>query len=172
MPSYVVPPGVRFNDCLFSEPVQLTAWHPPTCGGIVAVLARNPQWAPKPLQPLYFGEFGNDADCRLSLPSNASRDLLISVLPMPYTTAAHRRALCNELIAAHNPAWQSDGIMGLGTALARKCEELEARQQEQSRQILSLLTYLGKLFEPQPTGPRKPSGFLCELAPPATESGS
>jgi hypothetical protein len=54
-------------------------------------------------------------------------------------------------------------------------DELEARQQEQSQQILSLLAHLGKLFGPQPVGPRKPIGFLPDLVPakaPATESGS
>jgi len=171
MPSFVVPPGVRFNDCLFSEPVQLAAWRLPSCAGIVAVLARNPQWAPKPLQPLYFGEFGNDAGSRTSLPLNATRDLQVSVLPMPFSTAAQRRALCNELIAAHNPAWQANGTMVSAAALARKVDELEARQQEQSRQILALLAHLGKLFEPEAPRPRRPIGFLSEPAPAAAAQG-
>jgi hypothetical protein len=171
MPSFVVPPGVRFNDCLFSEPVQLTAWRLPSCAGIVAILARNPQWSPKPLQPLYFGDFGNDASARTSLPSNASRELLVSLLPMPYSTAAQRRALCNELIAAHNPVWQANGATAAAAALANRVDELEARQQEQSQQILALLAHLGKLFEPQATGPRKPIGFLSELAPAAGPQG-
>ena len=175
MLSNLVPPGVRFNDCLFSEPAPLANWRQPGCAGIVAVLARNPQWSPKPLQPLYFGEFGNDTVSRSSLPPNLSRDLLVSVLPMPYSTAAQRRALCDELIAAHNPAWQSNRTMVSAAALARKVVELEARQWEQSQQILALLTHLGKLFEPTQAGPRKPIGFLSELAPapvPATEGGS
>ena len=175
MLSNLMPPGVRFNDCLFSEPAPLPTWRQPGCAGIIAVLARNPQWSPKPLQPLYFGEFGNDAVPRTSWPANAGRDLLVSVLPMPYSTTAQRRALCDELIAAHNPAWQANGTMVSAPALARKVDELEARQLEQSQQILALLTHLGKLFEPAQGGPRKPIGFLSELAPapaPATEGGS
>jgi len=169
MPCYSVPPGVRFNDCVFSEPVQIAAWRPPACAGILAVLTRNPQWAPKPLQALYFGEFGNDAGNGANLPAIARRDdLLVSVLPLPYSTAAQRHALCNELIAAYNPACQANGTMvSSPTELARKVDELEARQQEQSQQILSLLAHLGKLFGPQPVGPRKPIGFLA-----AIESGS
>jgi hypothetical protein len=196
MPCYLVPPGVRFNDSLFTDPVQLAGWHPPACAGIVAILVRNPHWAPKPLQPLYFGEFGNDAARGMNLPAGARRgdllvpvlpmpysvaaqrgDLLVSVLPMPYSTAAQRSALCNELIAAYNPACQTNGTVGSTAELARKVTDLEARQHEQSQQILSLLAHLGKLFEPQPVGPRRPIGFLPPQQPgpagtPATESGS
>lgn len=159
MPSYLLPPGVRFKDYLFTEPVELAGWRPTGCAGIVAILARNPQWGPKPLQPLYFGE-------ACSLPANArGGNLLVSVLPMPYSTASQRRALCQELSAAYDP--------GSVTELSRKVDVLEARQQEQSQQILSLLTYIGKLFEPQTTGPRKPIGFLAQLSPAeTTESGS
>jgi hypothetical protein len=169
-------PGIRFNDCLFSEPVPLTAWRPPSCGGIVALLARNSQWAPKPLQPLYFGEFGNDAAGATCLPVLARRDdLLVSTLPMPYSSVAQRAALCKELIAGHNPACQANGAMTSATELARKVDELEVRQQEQSQQILSLLAHLGKLFGPQTVSPPKPIGFIAQLAPavaPSTESGS
>lgn len=174
MPCYAVPPGIRFNDCLFTEPAPLAAWRPPGCAGIVAILARNPQWSPKPLQPLYFGEFGNDSREPV-MPANARReDLLVSVLALPYSTMAQRRALCIDLIAAHNPAWQAKGPMLPAAELARKVGELEARQQEQSQQILSLLAHLGKLFEPQQAGPRKPIGFMPQMAAavPATESGS
>lgn len=176
MVSQLVPPGVRFNDCVFTEAVPLAAWRPPGCAGVVAIMARNPQWGPKPLQPLYFGEFGNDATRETSLPIVARpQDLLISVLPMPYSTAAQRRSLCNELISAHNPACQANGTIVSAADLARKVDELEARQQEQSQQILSLLAHLGSLFGPQPVGPRKPIGFLPQLTPSpaqATESGS
>lgn len=58
---YLLPAGIRFNDYLFTDPVSFSSWRPSGCGGIVAILGRNPQWAPKALQPLYFGEFGNNA---------------------------------------------------------------------------------------------------------------
>jgi hypothetical protein len=168
----MVPAGVRFNDCLFSEPVPLAAWRPSSCAGILAILARNPQWSPKPLQPLYFGEFGNDAARGTHLSVNARReDLLVSVMPMPYSTAVQRRSLCQELIAAYNPACQTNGLAVSTAELVRKVNDLEARQQEQSQQILALLAHIGKLFEPQPVGPRRAIGFLAELAP-ATETGS
>jgi len=163
MPCFTVPPGIRFNDCLFSDPVPVGTWHPPSCAGIVVVLARNPQWGPKPLQPLYFGEVG-------SLPTSVRReDLLVGTLLMPYSTPAQRRVICSELVATYRPACQADGRMVSTVELARKVDELEVRQQEQNQQILSLLSNLAKVFEPQTVGPRKPIGFLPA---PATESGS
>jgi len=126
----------------------------------VAILARNPQWGPKPLEPLYF------SDAASLLAPEQKGDLLVSVLPMPYSTTTQRRALCQELITAYSSPLSV-------AALARKVEVLEARQQEQIQQILSLLGYIAKLFEPQPVGPRKPIGFLPQLTPAeATESGS
>ena len=179
MPNYLVPPGIRFNDCMFTEPAQLAAWRPPGCAGIVAILARNPHWSPKPFQPLCFGEFGNDAGRGASLPTLSDNtrweDLLVSVLPMPYSTVTQRRTLCNELIAAYNPACQTGRTIASTGGLERKVDELQARQQEQSQQILYFLAHIGKLFEPQPVGPRRPIGFLPQLdiagAQP-TESGS
>ena len=174
--SLTVPPGVRFNDSVFSEPVPLTIWKPPACAGILVILARNPQWGPKPWQPLYFAGFGNDATGTTSLPQIARPEgLLVSMLPLPYSSAAQRRALCNELIAAHNPACQRNGTMTSAAELAHRVEALEARHEEQHQQILTLLAQLGRLFAPQPVSARNPIGFLAQLTPAgaeATESGS
>ena len=179
MAYYFLPAGIRFNDYLFSEPVCLTGWRAPGCPSVVAILARSSQWAPKPLEPLCFAEFGNNAASTLAMPriSDNTRveDLMVSVLPMPFSTVAQRRAVCKELIAAYNPTCQSDGRAMSPAEMAFKIGELEARQQEQSQQILSLLTYIGKLFEPQPVAPRRPIGFLPQMLPAeagATESGS
>lgn len=99
--------GIRFNDCVFSEPVRFSEWFPPTCGGIVAVLAHDPNWGPRPFRPLYFGEFGNDSR---RFPGNAP--FLIAVCAMPYSTSAQRRTLCDELIAGYNPLYQTKGNIG------------------------------------------------------------
>ena len=172
MACYFIPTGIRFNDYVFADPVPVANWRPPACAGIAVILARNVQWAPKPLQPLFFSEFGNNAGNEASAANFAGKkrtdDLFVSALPMPFSTAAQRRAVCKELMAAYNPAWQTSGAVFSATQLAGKVAELEARQQEQSQQILSLLTYIGKLFEPQTVAPRRPIGFLA----PATESGS
>jgi hypothetical protein len=175
LPCSILPPGVRFNDCLFTEPVTLAAWRPPACPGIAAILVRNHLWAPKPLQLLYIEEFGNHGAWELNLPPNLrGGDVLISVLSMPFSTTAQRRALCAELVAAYNPPFRAQRDPVAGTELAQKLDELEVRQQEQSRQILTLLAQLGKMFEPQPVGPRRPIGFLPQLPTPApvTETGS
>ena len=105
MSSYLLP-GLRFNDCVFSEPVRLSDWTAPACGGVVVVLAHDPNWAPKPFRPLYFTEFGNNS--RLSLTAPSVRDsIFAAVLPLPYSTTAQRSALRDELVAAYNPSCQS-----------------------------------------------------------------
>lgn len=159
MPSYWFPPGIRFKDHLFTEPVPLSAWRSPQPVGIAVILTRNPEWGPKPLQPLYFGDCGDLA----AIPRRT--DLLVAVLPMPGTSALERRALCGELLASCRPVSATD--------LARKVDALEARQQEQGEKILSLLSYIARFFEPQPVGPRNAIGFLTRLEPAeATETGS
>jgi len=105
MPSYLLP-GVRFNDCVFSDPVRLADWTPPSCGGIVVVLAHDSNWAPKPFRPLYFAEFGNNSGRGLSAPP-ARDPLFAAVLALPYSTTAQRRALRDELVSAYNPACQA-----------------------------------------------------------------
>ena len=157
MACYFLPAGIRFNDFLFSDPIPFTSWRPPGCAGIVAILARNPQWGPKPWQPLCFVELGNNA----RMPANTRiEDWMVAVLPMPYSSAVQRQATCRELIAAYNPACQ----------MACRIEELESRQLELSEQIKSLLTYIARLFEPQPVAPRRPIGFLPQLA--SAEAGT
>ena len=97
---------------MFSQPVRLADWIPPAGAGLVAVLAHDPNWSPKPFQPLYIGEFGHDA--RRSLESHGlppavlQGDVWVAVLPLPYTTSTQRRALRDELIEAYNPSKQFD----------------------------------------------------------------
>lgn len=167
MSGYLLPTGVRFNDCIFSEPVRLADWVPPGSAGILAVMARDANWAPRPLQPLYFAEFGNDArrspESRGVTPGTPGDNLYVAVLLMPFSSAAQRTALRNELVAAYNPVCQS-GRAPSTAELARRVEELEARHHEQHTQILTLLTNLYRFFEPQPVGPRRPIGFLAQMA--------
>src|ERR1051325_8632734 len=97
-------PGIRFNDCSFTEPTHLAGWTPPKCAGLFGILVADLNWAPRPFQPLYFGEFGNNPpalplfDIGNSLLAAAKgRALLVSVLPMPFSTTSQRWALRNEL---------------------------------------------------------------------------
>src|SRR5215471_10130778 len=97
--------GIRFNDCYFSEPVHLIEWTPPKCAGLFAVLVPDPNWAPKPFRPIYFGEFGNNTpDPPPEAAERQLRDgveraaLLVVVLPLLFSTTAQRQALRNELV--------------------------------------------------------------------------
>jgi len=177
-----VAPGIRFNDYLFSDPVRLADWRPPKCAGVFVILGKDSAWSPKPFQPLYFGEFGNNAReafvAQDWLPANASMDTLFAAtLLLPYSTTSQRWSIRNELVWAYNPICQSGGDRTSVRELARKVDEIELRQQEHNTQLLLLLTNLNKLFEPQPVGPRRPIGFQPELtgaipSGEATESGS
>ena len=160
-------PGIRFNDCMFSEPVPLSHLAAPKCAGLFAVLAHDASWAPRPFQPLCFGEFGNNARGPLAadsirLPGNAG-PLFIAVLPMPFSTIAQRSELRNQLAWAYNPAYQASA-MPPQNELARKLDELERRHEEQTTQFRLLLTSINRLFEPQPVPPRRPIGFLPQTA--------
>jgi len=108
------PPGIRFNDCMFSEPVTAARWTQPRYAGLFAVLVNDPDWAPKAFRPLHFGEFGNNAplaalplDYTRLMAAAQGRTLYLAVLPMPFSTTAQRRDLRNELVWAYNPECQS-----------------------------------------------------------------
>ena len=109
-------PGIRFNDCFFSEPAPASAIAMPKCAGLFAVLVSDPNWAPKHFQPLCFGEFGNNTP-QHALPFHyqrlqaaaGGRMLMLAFFPLPYTTTAQRRELCNELVSAYNPVFQNEG---------------------------------------------------------------
>jgi hypothetical protein len=166
MNSYLVGTGIRFNDCMFSEPAPLSNLAAPKCGGLFVLLAGDTSWAPRPFQPLCFGEFGNNARGLLAtdsirLPANCG-PLFISVLPMPFSSSAQRREVRNQLVWAYNPVYQ--GSAPAPNDLARKLDELEKRHEEQTTQFRMLMASINRLFEPLPVPPRRPIGFLPETA--------
>lgn len=116
MNPYLATTGIRLNDCLFSEPVDLAGWRPPQFAGLYAVFVHDTNWAPRTLRPLCFGEFGNNAP-RAALLTNYTElaaaakgnKLVIAVCPMPYSTTAQRLATRDELVWAYNPACQAEG---------------------------------------------------------------
>jgi hypothetical protein len=165
MQSSWLTPGVRFNELLFSEPVRFGDWYPPGCPGLVAVLMRDADWAPKPFRPLYFAEFGNDSArtaVQFAAPAS-SGDLYIAVLPMPFSTTSQRRALRNELVSAYNPVCQAR-VQFSSDELLQRLEALESRHVDQSAQMVALLSRIARFFEPQPVAPRPAIGFMPEVS--------
>src|SRR6266566_9770055 len=155
--------GIRFNDCLFHEPSRLTEWTPPKCAGLFGILVHDSNWAPKPFQLLYFGEFGNNAslagiltDCGSVMPAANGKALFVAVFPMPFSTTAQRLAVRNELIWAYNPVCQGEGHATAPNGFASKLNELEIKHQEHSAQVMMLLG-INKPAEP---GPRRRIGFM------------
>ncbi len=126
--------GIRFNDCFFSEPMRLSDWTPPRCAGLFAILVADRNWAPKPFEALYFGEFGNNAppgaaiaDCAGLIAEAWNSMLLVSVLPLPFSTTAQRLALRSELAGAYHPAW------GRAAASAQASATIEVPEEPRRR---------------------------------------
>jgi hypothetical protein len=162
MSSFMVGPGIRFNDFLFSEPVALRSWEPPRFAGLFVLLVADASWAPRQFQPLCFAEFGNNAripaaaDSR-RIPTNGS--LYVSVLPLPFSTSSQRCEARDQLVSAYNPVYQSSAAP-MQNELVRKLDVLEKKHDEQTTQFQLLLASINRLFEPQPERPHRPIGFL------------
>jgi hypothetical protein len=170
MNSYMVAPGIRFDDYLFSEPRRLVEVALPRCGGVLAILTSDPNWAPRTYQPLCFREFGNNSqetayDALQLARTPQAAALFVSVLAMPFSTSAQRCEIRKKLARAYNPVCQISGIPALKNELAHKLDELEERNEEQTLQIRLLLATINRLFEPQPEPRRRPIGFFTEPTP-------
>jgi hypothetical protein len=158
--------GIRFNDCIFSEPVGFANWMPPGCPGLYAVLTFDPNWAPRPLRPVYFGEFGNNTplqtvhhECRGLLSTESVKNLFVCMVPMPFTTTLQRCTLRDELIAGYNPACQNANRPVSSSDLAQKLDDLERRHLEQNAQMMMLVAGVNRFFDPPPPQPRRRIGF-------------
>jgi hypothetical protein len=157
--------GIRFNDCVFSEPTSLSHWTAPGCAGVYALLIGDPNWAPRPYQALCFGEFGNNGAERLLEKARdfAARlfgqEIFVAVLPMPFSTTAQRWMLRNELIWAYNPPYSTTvGETAAPTELVQKLDELERRHHEETAELRLLFASSHAALEPP--HPRRRIGFV------------
>ena len=165
MNTYLFAAGIRFDDHVFSEPRRLGDWVPPKCAGICVILAGDPNWAPKPLQPLCFCEFGNNADLRRLARMPNMEALFVSALAMPFSTSAQRSEVRNQLVWAYNPVWQASAGSTLQSEFSHKLEELERKHEEQTTQLRLILANISRLFEPQIEPKRRRAiGFLPQPA--------
>jgi hypothetical protein len=174
MVSPLAPSGIRFNDCFFTEPVDLSAWTPPKCAGLFAILVADPNWAPKGFQPIYFGEFGNNSpsgalvqNCSEVAGAAQGKHLFVSVFLMPFSTSQQRWTLRNELTWAYHPTCQQDVQKPPVQDLAYKLAELEKKHQEQTAQFMQLVASMNPNLDAAPARRRR-IGFV-PLAEPATE---
>ena len=165
MNPYLGVAGIRFNDYVFSEPRRLVEWTPPKWAGICVILARDSNWAPKPLQPLCFLEFGNNSDLRRLARMPNAEALFVSALAMPFSTSAQRSEVRNQLVWAYNPVYQGSAGSAIECELAYKLGELEKKHEEQTTQLRLILATINRLFEPQ-TEPKRHRaiGFLPQPA--------
>lgn len=170
--AYPTASGIRFNDCMFSEPAPLNSSGLPGCAGLFVILAEDGSWAPKPFQPVYFGEFGNNApgaallqEATRSLKLARGKVLYLSVLALPFSTTAQRWALCAELIRAYNPSYQTHDAMNRPTELVHRLDELEKKHHEQTAQLMWLRATAEQMLGALPE--RRRIGFLPESLPAA-----
>jgi hypothetical protein len=168
--AYVAVSGIRFNDCIFSEPTALGHSTLPRCGGVYVILSEDGNWAPKPFQPLYFGEFGNNMTAAVLLREAGrftaaahGKSIYLAVLAMPFSTTSQRWALCRELISAYNPVCQTETHTP-PLDLMRQLDELEKKHQEQTAQLMWLRASADHLLGPAPERRRR-IGFLPETLP-------
>jgi hypothetical protein len=166
MESRLAATGIRFNDYFFSEPINLAAWTPPKCAGLFIILMNDPNWAPKAFQPLYFGEFGNNApisavlqDCGRMVAAVPGKTMYVTVLEMPFSTTRQRLGLRDELIRAYNPPFQGDANSQQPHDLAVKLAELEKQHMEQMAQMMQLRASMNVNPDPAST-PRRRIGFV------------
>jgi hypothetical protein len=171
MNPHVLPPGIRFSDCVFTEPKRVSEWVRPQYPGVLAILGSDPNWAPKPLRPLCFEEFGPDAiELPLSLRrmlEHSAAHLFVAVVPLPFCTSAQRRYVRDQLVSTYRPAWQSTPASAEPSELARKLDELEKKHDESATQLRLLVATIMRLFEPLPEPRRRPIGFLANETPAA-----
>jgi len=133
------------------------------------ILAPDANWAPKPYQPLYFGEFGNNTPEALLPGSHAepraiegNTMLFVAALPMPFSTTAQRWALRNELVWAYNATWQTTEVRAAAGGLANQLGEVDKTPyQQRSAELFHLLSGVTQPFESQPKrDPRRRIGFV------------
>ena len=169
--SYPLAPGIRFNDCVFSEPATLPGATLSRCAGLFVILAEDRNWAPKTFQPLYFGEYGNNPqeyailqEATRSLKGWQDKTLYLAVLPLPFSTTTQRWALSHELMRAYNPSCQSGPSNQPPSELVRRLDALEKTHHEQTAQLLWLRASADYLLGATPERRRR-IGFLPEILP-------
>jgi hypothetical protein len=158
--------GIRFNDYIFTEPERLTEWSSPRFAGVFVILVQDPNWAPKPFQPLWFGEFGNNAQHLFAAERTPhTGSLFVSVLPMLFSTTEQRCSVRDRLVWAYNPILQTKRTPLLPSEWAYKLHELEKKHEEHTSELRTLLTASNpKVVEAQP-GRRRRIGFLPDPEP-------
>jgi hypothetical protein len=158
--------GIRFNDYFFTEPERLTGWVPPRCAGIFAILVKDPNWAPKPFQPIWFGEFGNNAQHLFAMeqPLAHAELFFVSVLPMLFSTTEQRLTVRERLVWAYNPVLNAQPTHAIPSELAHKLQELEKKHEEQSAELRLLLTNASNVADSSASRRRR-IGFSPDLEP-------
>jgi hypothetical protein len=160
-----LPRGIRFGNFVFEEPVRWGAYSP-EYSGIFGILLPDFTWAPKPFQPIFFGEIRGAASAAMTqdeyvslLRTAAGRELYVASCQMPFAAASQRHDAVRELIRAYNPLCNREPADERSGGLLERVAALEKRTQEQDAAVRVLFAAAARLLEPMPEPRRRTFGF-------------
>ena len=156
------PVGIRFGDCVFSDPAPLAQFSlPPRSAGLYVILMPDTTWGPWQLQPLFFGEFGPEREVRMSqaqqtccLRVAAGRGLYFALYAVPHQ---HRWALSEiqrELTARYGPIANLESA-GNSSEHAHRLGSIEKKMIEQDAVLTLILASLFQTVQLQQPEPKK-----------------
>ena len=150
--------GIRFGNYFFSEPVPLGGYASPEPSGLFAVLVPDPTWAPRPFQPLFFGEFSGAGPTRDDylcwLRAAAGRHLYAAASRAPQGSAALR-----ELVRAYDPLCNRNRSDAASGDVLQRLNALERKSQEHDAMMRVVFAAAAKMFEPLPEPRKRAIGF-------------
>lgn len=105
--------GIRFDNCIFTEPVPFSMILPPVSSGVYAILVPDAVCRPRPFRAIYFGE-ADDFSQRVHGNHERFDDwmaevreaaaLYVAFCSTPLLKAQQRRWVEHDLIARYCPA--------------------------------------------------------------------
>jgi len=160
--------GIRFGNCVFSEPVPLDrACLPVNSTGVYVILTPDPTWGPRHFQPLFFGEFAGGLHCSITTTelslcyrAAAGKGLLISVLAMPGAHVGDVILLKRRLIQDYAPICNRNDDSAIAIEMARRLETLERMTSHQELVLKLALGALGQMAHPHPETKKRIVGFI------------
>jgi hypothetical protein len=159
--------GIRFADCVFSEPVPIGRQGVPVhSAGIYVILIHDPTWGPRQFQPVFFSEFGpshhssvGPADVMGWHRVAAGRGLYVAVHSVAPAEAHELPVLTRELVASYRPLCNRESAEEITSDTKRRVEVLEKKTQEQEALLRLAIAVIGQTPQTASESKKRPVGF-------------